>query len=438
MTAAGSPIRLDGPVLIVEDSRTQAEYFGHIMRSAGCEVMIAENGRIALEMIAKRRPAIIMSDILMPEVDGFDLTRRIRQDPALATIPVILVTQLFDPSDVLKGLEAGADNFIIKPFGPESVYSRIAEVMKNAGEPDHDENSPLLKTEFFGRSYTIRAGRLRILSILISTYDIAIKKNLEIQEAQDRLLTLNEQLQRMVDELQVANREMQEENTARERAERELAQANKKLQLMTSITRHDLMNQLTVLQGYLELAQMISATDPVKVPDYLDRCITVIGKTVSTVRFTGDYQKIGVNSPRWHDVSGLVERSRIYANPGTVRIESRFTGNFEIFADPLIEKVIFNLIDNALRYGAKLTYVRFSCRTEPDHAVLVCEDDGVGVPDEDKERIFTYGYGTNTGMGLFLVREILAMTDITITETGIPGNGARFEMRIPKGGFRVP
>jgi Osmosensitive K+ channel histidine kinase len=117
--------------------------------------------------------------------------------------------------------------------------------------------------------------------------------------------------------------------------------------------------------------------------------------------------------------------------------EIRVTVNFpdlEIFADRLVEKVFFNLIDNALRYGGpKMTAIRFSSRETDNGLVLVCEDDGAGIRVEDKARLFQKGFGKNTGLGLFLSREILAITGIAISETG---KGARFEMVVPKGAYR--
>jgi two-component system, sensor histidine kinase and response regulator len=429
--------RPDGKVLVVEDSRTQAEYLGHILKKEGIAFAIAENGRVALEMIARERPALVLTDIIMPEMDGYELCRRIRKDKKTAGIPVIMVTQLFDPADVLLGLEAGADNFIIKPFEPDSVLTSMAQALGEADKTATEHSSKVLDVEFAGKHYSIRAGHLRILNILISTYDLAIKKNLELHEAQDRLLSLNEQLQQMVEELQVSNDDLQVENNARERAERDLAQANKKLQLMTSITRHDLLNHLTGIQGYLDLTAMLGRTDPEKTATYIDKSLSVVQKAISTVQFTGDYQRIGVNSPVWHNVPVIIDKSLNYATLGAIRLENEVPPGIEIYADPLIEKAIFNLIDNAVRYGATLTSIRFYYRAKGDHAILTCEDDGVGVPDKDKERIFSFGYGTNTGMGLFLVREILAITGITIRETGIHGKGARFDIIIPKNSFRV-
>jgi two-component system, sensor histidine kinase and response regulator len=424
-------------VMVVEDSRTQAEYLGHILKKEGFSYVIAENGGVALDMIAKEQPAIVLTDIIMPEMDGYMLCRKIRENPKTERIPVVMVTQLFDPADVLRGLEAGADNFIIKPFEPETVALRISEALQLKNAEDPDLHTPLLNVEFFGRRYAIRAGRLQVLHILLSTYDLAIRKNHELQDAQERLLALNEQLQQMVEELQVANEDLQLENNNRERIERDLAQANKKLQLMTSITRHDLVNQLTVLQGYLELARMMNTADPEKMEHHIRKCLAVVSKTINTVQFTGDYQRIGVNSPTWNNISEIITDSVKYTSLGSIVLENRIPPGIEIYADPLIEKVIFNLIENALRYGSTLTRIRFEFRKEGDHAIITCEDDGIGIQEDEKERIFTYAYGSNTGMGLFLVREILSITGITVQETGTPGKGARFEIIIPAAGFRT-
>jgi len=119
-----------------------------------------------------------------------------------------------------------------------------------------------------------------------------------------------------------------------------------------------------------------------------------------------------------------------------VKIDVGFS-DIEIFADPLLEKVFFNLIDNALRYGGeRLSIIRFFARTEGKSLVITCEDDGAGVPPEDKKHIFERGFGHHTGLGLFLSREILGITGITIAETGTFGTGARFEITVPEGMYQ--
>jgi signal transduction histidine kinase len=117
-------------------------------------------------------------------------------------------------------------------------------------------------------------------------------------------------------------------------------------------------------------------------------------------------------------------------------VQNNIPAGMEVLADPLIIKVFYNLIDNAIRHGGKITTIRFSIQESGDEHPIICEDDGDGVPADEKERIFERRYGKNTGLGLFLAREILRITGMTIRETGEPGKGARFEMTVPNGAYR--
>jgi signal transduction histidine kinase len=113
-------------------------------------------------------------------------------------------------------------------------------------------------------------------------------------------------------------------------------------------------------------------------------------------------------------------------------------GEVEVFADPMLQKVFFNLFDNSLRHGGHVRNLQVTCQEREGGLKILWEDDGVGIPDEEKERVFERGYGKNTGLGLFLVREILGITGITIRETGTPGKNAIFEMSVPRGVYRYP
>jgi len=108
-----------------------------------------------------------------------------------------------------------------------------------------------------------------------------------------------------------------------------------------------------------------------------------------------------------------------------------------VYADPMLEKVFFNLLDNSARHGQRVTHIRVSSQRKESSIRIIWEDDGIGVPDDEKERIFERGFGKNTGLGLFLVREILSLTGISIKENGIAGEGARFEIHLPNGAYRV-
>lgn len=422
-------------ILVVEDSRTQAEFLRHILETEGYDVTLAADGTEAIRRIEAGRPDIVLTDILMPGMDGYELCRRIKQERP--EIPVILVTNLFDPADVMRGLASGADSFIVKPVEPGHVRSQIDAVLRTRETPDPDARSAELKVTFDGSTYTIAAGRLKILNTLLSTYTVAVAKNAELQEAQEQLHSLNDQLRTAVEELSRSNENLAAENQERRRVEKALAEANRKLQLMASITRHDLLNQLAALWGYLDLAQTLREREPANAWHHVESAGEMANRISNTLQFTAEYQKVGVASPLWQEIRALVERTERYISAGSVTLENAVPPGVEICADPLIEKVFTNLIDNALRYGEKVTTITFSLREEGETCTIVCEDDGVGVPTDEKEKIFSYAHGMNTGLGLFLAREILAITGITIRETGEPGRGARFELLCPAGVIRA-
>jgi PAS domain S-box-containing protein len=223
--------------------------------------------------------------------------------------------------------------------------------------------------------------------------------------------------------------------TERKVAEEALALASKKLTLLSGITRHDINNQLTILLGYHAMLEK-------KQPDlihnnYFCTIKTAAQRISSMILFTKEYEKIGVKAPVWQDCCTLVDTAAKQAPLGKVVVKNDLPAGQEIYADPLVEKVFYNLMDNAARYGGKITTIRFSFEVHNDDQVMVCEDDGIGIPVNEKDKIFERGFGKNTGLGLALSQEILSITGITIRETGEPGKGARFEMTVPKEAWRI-
>ncbi|HIH26573.1 MAG TPA: PAS domain S-box protein [Methanoregulaceae archaeon] len=227
-----------------------------------------------------------------------------------------------------------------------------------------------------------------------------------------------------------------EDITDRKQAEEALRTANRKLNLISRITRHDISNQLGALDGFLELLRSDmpdTATD-----DYFARIREASARIAGMIRFASTYEEIGINAPVWHDIRGLVKTAGNDCATHDILLENNLPAGSELFADPLIMRVFYNLFENAVRYGETVTGIRVSGeRTGRDYRII-CEDDGVGIPAGEKEKIFDRGYGKNTGLGLFLARDILAITGITICETGQPGKGARFEIMVPDGCHRVP
>jgi PAS domain S-box-containing protein len=211
--------------------------------------------------------------------------------------------------------------------------------------------------------------------------------------------------------------------------------ANKKLNLLSSITRHDIINQLSALNGYLELSRDILG-DPVKIEEYITKEQNIASTIETQILFTKDYQDMGIKKPEWQNVHKNVGMAIESLPLRGISVETD-SPTLEVYADPLLGRVFYNLIDNALRYGGEqMTAIRFSSRESDRWLVIFCENDGVGIPADKKEAIFTRGYFKHTGFGLFLSREILSITGMTIAETGEPGKGARFEITVPKGAYR--
>jgi PAS domain S-box-containing protein len=224
--------------------------------------------------------------------------------------------------------------------------------------------------------------------------------------------------------------------TERKRIEDELALASKKLNLLSSITRHDINNQLTALNAYLHLSRD-SIDNPAELRDYFTVEQNIANAIASQISFTKDYENMGVKAPAWQNVNAVIRRSITQLPMREVRVDT-IGPDVDLLADPLLEKVFYNLIDNALRYaGEKMSTIRVSTREERGDLVIAVEDDGVGISAGDKELIFTKGFGKHTGLGLYLSSEILSITGSAITENGTPGAGARFEIMVPKGTWRI-
>jgi signal transduction histidine kinase len=236
------------------------------------------------------------------------------------------------------------------------------------------------------------------------------------------------------DQLMTRNRELEDANDQLGSSQDAYETANRKLNLLSSITRHDIRNQLLALLGFIGLSKM-KTTDR-DLLHYIDQEETAALTIQRQIEFTKNYEDIGVRAPQWQDIGALADALRSLLPPGGIEITVA-VGGLEVFADPLLEKVFENLIDNSRRHGERVRQITFSTiQYGLDYIALVYTDDGVGVHEDEKERIFEKGFGKNTGLGLFLTREILSITGLSIKENGVYGKGARFEIMVPKGKYR--
>ncbi|MDP2034113.1 MAG: response regulator [Polaromonas sp.] len=187
MTAVGSGDTPPKHVLIVENILAQAQMLGHILEEEGYQVSMADNGQSALEMTISLQPALVVSGVKIPEMSGYELCRQIKADPALRQIPVILVTSLVDPNEVLLGLQCGADSFVIKPYERSHMLARVEHALSTRDIDQAPEASAPAEIFFHGERHHITASRTQILNLLMSTYDAAVRRNNELTESREQL-----------------------------------------------------------------------------------------------------------------------------------------------------------------------------------------------------------------------------------------------------------
>ena len=223
--------------------------------------------------------------------------------------------------------------------------------------------------------------------------------------------------------------------TDRKVAEDTLLRVNKKLNVISQLTRKDLTSQTFVLSSYLELVKnQLAGQD--HIIDTLEKGFEAVRTIQDTIEYSKNYQDMGATPPKWQNVNMTLLFGLSHISIGNIR-NSIETGNLEIFADPLLEKVCQCLFENSVKHGEHVTHIRVWHTITPDGATIFFEDDGTGIPHEKKEQIFLRSEGTSASRGsLIFVREILDITGITIRETGEPGKGARFEIAVPKGMWR--
>ncbi len=248
----------------------------------------------------------------------------------------------------------------------------------------------------------------------------------EINRMCELLLSREEELKRLnrdqEDIVRFRTSELQQMNDAFE-------QANIKLKMLTAITRDDIISQTTWLSELLALASDKAGPDTANL---IRDSRAVVDTIRSQIEFTRVYDEIGSRPPLWHTIRETAEQA-IDDIPGTDLLFNLDLDGLLVLADPLLEKVFYTLIENTVRHGKGARSVRFSHEITGNDLILVYEDDGIGIVDQKKSGIFIEGFEKNSGFGLFIAREILAVTHLAVRETGVYGKGVRFEILVKEG-----
>ena len=297
----------------------------------------------------------------------------------------------------------------------------------------YDSNDQILGRDVTS-VYTDPAGRDNLLAALREKGSVyAYPVDLKVRDGSTRNVTTSSHFYRDSHGAILGVEGVIHNITGQRQAEEALKEALKKLNMLSSITRHDILNQIMGLRTFLELSREdLKGTKHEAFIEKEDDAAKAIQRQIEFTRF---YQDIGVNAPKWQDAGSVIREAAKQISLPAIHLQVNVR-DVEIFADPLIVKVFFNLMENSLRHGERVTRMDFSSRISEAGLLITYRDNGVGISAEDKKKLFQKGFGKHTGLGLFLSREILAITGITITENGEPGEGVQFEMMVPAGAFR--
>jgi two-component system, sensor histidine kinase and response regulator len=401
-------------ILIAEDSPTQAQRLRHILEKQGYHVTVAGNGRLALEAARERKPALVISDVIMPEMDGYELCRQLKDTPHLGDVPLILVTTLSDPQDVIRGLECRADNFIIKPYEERYLLSRVQFVLLNR-EMHRTEHSGMgVEIYFNGQRHFITADRLQILNLLLSTYEAAIQRNKELTSAQESLRQLNVRLE----------------------------ESNRELETFSYSVSHDLRAPLRHIQGYTE---MLTTEIENQLSEKARRFLKIITTSSQNMNQLID------------DLLAFSRMGRVEMRETVVSLEklvSEGIANLEMATrdrdivwkitplpaakgDPaLLRQVFANLLSNAVKYTRKRTPAEIEIgffRGEAGELTIFVRDNGVGFDMEFAGKLFGVFQRLHraedfegTGVGLANVRRIIARHGGRVWAESVLNQGATF------------
>ncbi len=407
-------------ILIVEDSATQALKLQYLLEKNGCKVVAAKNGREALAQVEKRQPTLVISDITMPEMDGYELCSTLRADARFAAIPLILLTALSDPRDIVRGLQVGANNFIVKPYGEKFLLARVHDLLANMELRRSASTDAGFEVFFDGQKHSLMADRLQMIDLLLSSYDTAVQKNRELQ-------LITEQL---------------------EQKTRELERSNRELEQFGYVVSHDLQEPLRAIMGFLDLLQRRHHNNlEEKAVQYIELAVKGAGRMQALIQDLLSYGRLGAKPKRFLAVDcGQAVRDAL-ANLGAAIAETGAEITVApdlptLQGDPIqLMQLLQNLVGNALKFRAenRLPRISITARRAADQSwEFAVADNGIGIEENDFGRIFQVfqrlherGKYPGTGIGLAVCKKIVERHGGEIWVESCPGAGTTFHFTLP-------
>lgn len=417
-------------ILVVEDSPTQLQTIRGILQRSGAKVIEAVNGEEGFQKAKESSPAIIISDIEMPVLNGYELCRNVKDDPALFNVPFILLTNLKDPMDVISGISCGADNFLTKPCSERLLISSIDDAIENRKRERKRENAPELEFSYNGKKHRMRVNQAQIIDLLLSTYASAMEKNRELEKTNRILGSFHLELQQKNEEL---SKLINDKN------------------LLLGMAAHDLRNPLHAIQAYSEILEMKTSESD---DENLIRMIKTIRRqskfmldlvnnllNISVI----DLGKLKLNLQQ-SNLKQLVQSNcklnESIADQKSISIHLTCDDAIpSVWIDPnKIEQVLNNLINNAIKYSHPGSIINVCLKKNASDLIFSVQDHGIGIAEGDTENLFETiakkrASGTigepSTGLGLAIVKRIIEEHKGKIWIKSKLGEGSTFFFSLP-------
>ncbi len=447
-------------ILIVEDSPTQAEQLKCILAEHGYRISVASNGQDALSSLSDHKPDMVVSDVVMPEMDGYQLCRHIKSDNNFKDIPVLLLTSLSDPKDIVRGLECGTDNFITKPYDEQMLLSRIQYMLLNQEVRKNGRTQMGMEILFGNEKYFFTPEREQILDLLISSYETAVQKNLELMRTQEELRTLNERLEEQVEERtaaltrEVGERKRAEEDRAemliREQGARAEAEAaNRAKDEFLATVSHELRTPLTAIIGWAHLLKSgtLDAENSGRALETVVRNAHLQTKIVDDLLdisriITGNLHLSIRPANLAAIIEVVVESLRPTAQAKAIQLRTLLDSSVDLVSgdSSRLQQVVWNLLSNALKFTPNNGLVEVRLEHHDGFIQMSVADTGMGISAEFLPRVFdrfrqadsssTRACG-GLGLGLAIVRHLVELHGgFVAAQSPGEGQGATFTVKL--------